>query len=67
MDSLGFSLQKSFFAIEMLMGLQGGGVRLNNQKVSDEQQVLSESDFIDGRLALIAAGKKNKMLLRIVR
>ncbi len=49
------------------MDLQGGGVRLNNQKVSDEQQLLSEGDFIDGRLALIAAGKKNKMLLRIVR
>ncbi|BDA44315.1 Tyrosine-tRNA ligase [Coccomyxa sp. Obi] len=47
--------------------IKGGGVRLNNQKVSDEQQLLSESDFIDGRLALIAAGKKNKMLLRIMR
>jgi tyrosyl-tRNA synthetase len=47
--------------------MQGGGVRVNNQKVSDEQQTLKEDDFIDGRLALIAAGKKNKMLLRIVR
>ncbi len=50
-----------------MVHMQGGGVRVNNQKVSDEQRRLSEDDFIDGRLALIAAGKKNKMLLRISR
>ena len=40
---------------------------MNNQKVSDEQQTLTEEDLIDGRLVLIAAGKKNKMLVRLLR
>lgn len=45
--------------------MQGGGVRLNNVKVESEQHVLSEADLIEGRLVLIAAGKKNKMLVRV--
>ncbi|CAL5218529.1 g217 [Coccomyxa viridis] len=45
--------------------IKGGGVRLNNVKVESEQHVLSEEDLIEGRLVLIAAGKKNKMLVRI--
>ena len=49
------------------MCLQGGGVRVNNERVSDEQHALSEGDLIDGRLMLIAAGKKNKLLLRVLR
>lgn len=44
---------------------QGGGVRVNNDKVEDELAVLQDSDLIDGRLVLIAAGKKNKMLVRV--
>lgn len=45
--------------------LQGGGVRVNNEKVDDELAALGEDDLIDGRLVLIAAGKKNKMLVRV--
>lgn len=45
--------------------IKGGGVRLNNARVDDELYVLAEGDLIDGRLALIAAGKKNKLLLRV--
>lgn len=45
--------------------MQGGGVRVNNEKVDDELHLLQESDLIDGRLVLIAAGKKNKMLVRV--
>ena len=45
--------------------MQGGGVRLNNVKVESEQHILSEEDLIEGRLMLIAAGKKNKMLVRV--
>lgn len=45
--------------------IQGGGVRVNNEKVDDELHLLQESDLIDGRLVLIAAGKKNKMLVRV--
>lgn len=45
--------------------MQGGGVRLNNGKVNDEVYVVQEGDLIEGRLLLIAAGKKNKMLVRV--
>ena len=45
--------------------IKGGGVYLNNQKVSEELRMVSEGDLIDGRLMLIAAGKKNKMLIRV--
>jgi tyrosyl-tRNA synthetase len=45
--------------------IKGGGVRVNNEKVDDELHLLQESDLIDGRLVLIAAGKKNKMLVRV--
>ncbi len=48
-----------------LFCVQGGGVRLNNVKVESEQHVLGEEDLIEGRLVLIAAGKKNKMLVRV--
>lgn len=44
---------------------QGGGVRVNNARVEDELHLLTEGDLIDGRLVLIAAGKKNKMLVRV--
>ncbi len=45
--------------------LQGGGVRVNNDRVSSDEHVLSEEDLIEGRLVLLAAGKKNKMLVRV--
>lgn len=45
--------------------IKGGGVRINNQKVEDEMYPVSEQDIIDDRFLLIAAGKKNKMLLKI--
>lgn len=48
------------------MGVQGGGVQVNNQKVEDEGHKLEASDLIEGRLVLLAAGKKNKLLLNVV-
>ena len=47
------------------IALQGGGLRVNNNKVDDEGYVMSEGDLIDGRLVLLACGKKNKLLLRV--
>lgn len=44
--------------------MQGGGFRVNNEKVEDEAAVITEDDLIDGRLLLLATGKKNKLLLR---
>ena len=45
--------------------IKGGGVRVNNIKISDELHVLSEDDLIGGRMMLLAAGKKNKTLVRV--
>eukprot|EP00955_Chlamydomonas_euryale_P104891 365600-Chlamydomonas_euryale.AAC.4 len=45
--------------------IKGGGVRLNNVKVDEELQTVTESDLIDGKMFLIAAGKKNKMVVRV--
>ncbi|GFR51335.1 hypothetical protein Agub_g13752, partial [Astrephomene gubernaculifera] len=46
--------------------IKGGGVYLNNAKVGEELYVVQPTDLIEGRLLLLAAGKKNKMLVRIV-
>jgi tyrosyl-tRNA synthetase len=45
--------------------IKGGGVYLNNQKVSEEFLAVREEDLIDGKMLLIAAGKKNKMLVKL--
>lgn len=45
--------------------IKGGGVYLNNQKVKEELVVVTEADLIDGRMLLVAAGKKNKMLVKL--
>jgi tyrosyl-tRNA synthetase len=45
--------------------IKGGGVYLNNAKVTDADVVVTAADLIDGKLLLLAAGKKNKMLVRI--
>lgn len=43
--------------------IRNGGVSLNKQKVSDEQQTLSQDELIAGRYILIQRGKKNYYLL----
>jgi tyrosyl-tRNA synthetase len=45
--------------------VKNGGVYLNNAKVSDPNYALQGGDLIEGRLMLLAAGKKNKMLVRV--
>lgn len=45
--------------------VKNGGVYLNNGKVSDDKKVVEAGDLIEGRLALLACGKKNKMLLKV--
>lgn len=56
-------MQPSKAAVRRL--IKGGGVRLNNEKVEDELATVRKDDLIDGRLLLLAAGKKNKLLLKI--
>lgn len=43
----------------------GGGVYVNNEKVADENFILTENLLIDNKLMLIALGKKNKFLIKI--
>ena len=57
-------LQKSKGEAKRL--IKGGGARVNNVKVEAEDQVLGEDDVIEGRVLLLAAGKKNKLLVRVV-
>lgn len=45
--------------------IKGGGVYLNNAKVTEQDKVVQAEDLIDGKLLLLAAGKKNKMLVKI--
>lgn len=42
-----------------------GGVYLNNKQVVDEGCEVLPSDLVDGRLLLLAIGKKNKILIRL--
>jgi len=46
--------------------IKGGGVRVNNEKVDDELYEIKTEDVIDGKFVLLAAGKKNKMLVEVV-
>lgn len=46
--------------------IRNGGVYVNNEKIEDENCVIDDSLIIDQRLILLAAGKKNKMLVRLV-
>ncbi|NGX42120.1 MAG: Tyrosine--tRNA ligase [Chlamydiae bacterium] len=42
-----------------------GGVYLNNEKMADENRVISQEDLIDGRMLLLGVGRKNKKLIRL--
>jgi tyrosyl-tRNA synthetase len=46
--------------------VQGGGVAINNRRVSDARQIISSSDLIDGQLLVLRKGAKNYHLIRIV-
>jgi tyrosyl-tRNA synthetase len=50
---------------DVVVVIQGGGVLVNNRKIEDELYVVQASDLIGDRLMLVAAGKKNKMLIRV--
>lgn len=45
--------------------IRNGGVYINNSQISDEDGNILQQDLIDGRLLLLAAGKKNKILVRV--
>lgn len=63
MQQVKAGLQKSKGEARRL--IKNGGGYLNNSKVTDSETKVGENDLIEGRLVLLAAGKKSKMLLRI--
>ena len=48
---------------EMRKMTQGGGVSLNKEKLAAFDQVIEESDLIDGKYLLVQRGKKNYFLI----
>lgn len=45
--------------------IRNGGVYMNNEQVKDENASIQKSDLIEGKLLLLAVGKKNKVLVRV--
>jgi tyrosyl-tRNA synthetase len=45
--------------------IKNGGVRMNNVKVEDDEVKVREEDLVEGKLLLLTAGKKNKVMVRI--
>lgn len=45
--------------------IKNGGVSINNQKIEDENSIITANQLIDNRMLLLAVGKKNKVLIRI--
>eukprot|EP00850_Spirogloea_muscicola_P011177 SM000068S20609 [mRNA] locus=s68:402420:404951:- [translate_table: standard] len=45
--------------------IQQGGVYLNNEKVDGDARIVTERDILEGKMLLLAAGKKNKMLVKV--
>ena len=48
---------------EMRKMVQGGGVSINKEKLTDAQRAITSSDLIDGKYILVQKGKKNYYLL----
>ena len=46
--------------------VQGGGLSLNNIKVTDPAALIADSDPVEGKILLLRQGKKNYFLLRLV-
>ena len=45
--------------------IQGGGVSLNKDKVTDIERSVTEADIIDGKYILVQRGKKNYYIIKI--
>ncbi|KAM4106883.1 hypothetical protein ACB094_04G099400 [Castanea mollissima] len=45
--------------------LKQGGLYLNNSRVDGEDKRIEAEDIVDGKVVLLSAGKKNKVLVRI--
>ncbi|NGX54821.1 MAG: Tyrosine--tRNA ligase [Chlamydiae bacterium] len=45
--------------------ITSGGAYLNNEKIGEENLILKDDHFIEGRFLLLGVGKKKKMVIRI--
>ncbi|OAY62593.1 Tyrosine--tRNA ligase, chloroplastic/mitochondrial [Ananas comosus] len=59
--SIGLLASKS--AVRRMM--KQGGLYLNNRRIDKEEKTVEASDIVDGKVLLLSAGKKNKMVIRI--
>ena len=50
---------------EMRKMVQGGGVSLNKEKMTDQQRPVTANDLIDGKYLLVQKGKKNYYLVTV--
>lgn len=47
--------------------LENRGIYLNNERIEEVTRLIVPEDLLDGRLLLLAAGKKNKKIIRIIK
>jgi tyrosyl-tRNA synthetase len=45
--------------------VQGGGLMINKQKVTDTESHLDPEDFINGKYLIVQKGKKNYFLITL--
>lgn len=45
--------------------IRSGGAYVNNQKITQEDFLITSKDLIEGKMILLGVGKKNKILIRI--
>ena len=50
---------------ELRRMIQGGGLMINKQKVTDPEEQITGDDFISGKYLLVQKGKKNYYLITI--
>ncbi|XP_072995605.1 tyrosine--tRNA ligase, chloroplastic/mitochondrial [Typha latifolia] len=61
--SVSIGLLSSKSAVRRLM--KQGGLYMNNKRVDVEDRMVEEGDIVEGKVLLLSAGKKNKMVIRI--
>ena len=45
--------------------VQGGGVSINKDKITDLDRKVSEDDILDGKYILVQKGKKNYYIINV--
>eukprot|EP00252_Welwitschia_mirabilis_P006036 TRINITY_DN1671_c0_g1_i1.p1 TRINITY_DN1671_c0_g1~~TRINITY_DN1671_c0_g1_i1.p1 ORF type:complete len:497 (+),score=96.88 TRINITY_DN1671_c0_g1_i1:118-1608(+) len=46
--------------------IRQGGLYMNNERVESEGRVVENTDVVDGKMLLLSAGKKNKVVIMVV-